>query len=90
MLILLPGGAAASSREASATFTAPCVVGPGLLNVKTTMSISIHASGPEIVALGGELTLGSETVTINTPRELANTFSFLGSTSVRGSIRTLA
>ncbi len=50
MAVLLPGGTAAAAGEKvyESNFNAPCVIGPGILNIKSTFNISTKATGPGI------------------------------------------
>jgi hypothetical protein len=88
MAVLLPGGtaAAAGERVYEAHFNAPCVVGPGILNIKSTLAISTKAVGPISVEPGQEVTFKETSSTIRTPVELTESFVFLGATEVRGSV----
>ncbi len=85
--VSLPSGAAAAAEsEYTSSFTAQCVLGPGILNAAATVAITTKATGPSSVRNGEELTLRQSSLTLTAPTEISETFHFLSADEVRGSL----
>ena len=70
----LPGGAAAAGEATyTSSFTQPCVVGPGVLNVKANLKVTTTSKGPASIKDGETVTFSNTVATITTPKELSNT-----------------
>jgi hypothetical protein len=83
----LPGGAAAAGEAIyKSSFTQPCVVGPGVLNVKANLKVTTTSTGPASIKAGETVTFSNTVATITTPKELSNTFAFLGAKEASGVI----
>ncbi len=88
--IVVPSGAAgASEREYTASFSAPCVLGPGVTNITSALTFRAKARGPANVAPGQEFSFSQATVTITSPVELAEAFVAIGANRVAGSLTRL-
>ncbi len=88
--LLAPAGASAASEKVyEASFTAPCVIGPGILNITTQATISVRLNAPATVEIGQELTPTDTSVTVRAPVEVTESFNFLGATKVTGSVLNL-
>jgi hypothetical protein len=81
-----PGGAATPEKEFTASFSQECVIGPGSLNQKGTLSVMTKSKGPESVVEGQEFEPHESTSTITSPAELGNTLFSLGVRKVKGSV----
>ncbi len=90
VVVAAPSGAsAASETEYTSSFSAQCVLGPGILNIGFTASIDTTAKGPGGVRSGQELTFKEASATVTVPVEVVESFAFLGAANVRGSITHL-
>ena len=82
-----PGAAAgAGETEATTNFSAPCVLGPGILNFESTFDISTRAQQPAGVATGEEFSFGGASITLKGPAELSELFRALGAARVEGKV----
>jgi hypothetical protein len=86
MIVVAPGGAAAPTKEFTATFEMPCSIAGGL--VHATLKVETKAKGPEFVTEGEtfEFTEASSTVTApaSLSTELVNGF---GATRAKGFVK---
>ena len=89
---LAPGAAVAggAEKEYSATFKVPCIIGPGVLNIKATgeseLTASVSSKGPATVENGTEMEFTEGHTSITSPASLAESFVALGVTKVSGFI----
>ncbi len=88
---LLPSGSAAASAETETTtqFSAPCVLGPGILNIKSTIAFSVRAKGPANVETGQQFSFTEAGVTLRGPVELTENLRYVGASHVKGSITSI-
>jgi hypothetical protein len=87
MAALLPSGSAAAGEATyTSSFTQPCVVGPGILNVKANLKVTTISKGPASVRIGETVTFSNTVATITAPKELSNTFAYVGAKEVSGVI----
>jgi hypothetical protein len=85
-----PGvNAASPEREYTAAFEAPCVVGPGVLNIRTKAKIELHSMVPTSVSPGESFMLKKAHSSITTPVELTENFVAFGATEVTGVVTRL-
>ena len=83
--VMLPTSSfAASEKEYSASFSAECVVGPGALNIKSSVKVTIAAMGPTEVTHGEEGMFHGAHSTITTPVALTEDFALFGANEVKG------
>jgi hypothetical protein len=82
-LVAAPASQAAEV-EYSKSFTAECVVSPGVLNFKTTAKITVSSLGPSEVTPGQEGMFHGAHATITTPVALTEEFAVFGATEARG------
>jgi hypothetical protein len=71
----------------SASFTAECVIGPGLFNAlgPATAKVTVSATGPESIAAGQAVTLGEASFAVTMPKQWAEWLYVLGGREARGS-----
>ncbi len=90
MAIASSGGAATPPEKVySSTFEAPCVVGPGSLNISSHVTIGLSGEGPTEVTTGQEFALRNAHSTITSPVELTESFVGLGANEVKGKVNDL-
>lgn len=83
-LVLPATSLAVAEKEYATTFTAECVVGPGILNTKSTAKVAISAKGPTEVFHGEEGMFHGAHSTITVPAALAEEFVLFGANEVKG------
>jgi hypothetical protein len=83
-LVAAPGSQAAGEKTYSTTFEPECVVGPGVLNFKTKVKVTISAIGPAESVPGEEGMFKGAHSTITSPVALTEEFVIFGTTEVRG------
>ncbi len=86
--VALPSDAAAAggTREYAASFNAPCIIGPGILNIKSEFAVSVSAIGPSSVTPGEEFSFTGAKATITAPAETSEAFVTIGAVSVKGTV----
>jgi hypothetical protein len=85
MVLAAPGGAAAPTKEYSATFEMPCSIANGL--VHATLKVETTAKGPESVAEGETFELTEATSTVHSPPALSTELANMGATHAKGFVK---
>jgi hypothetical protein len=86
MVVASPGAAANPEKEYTATFEQPCVIAPGSLNIKGTLTVTTRSHGPVTVTTGEEFEAKEASSSITSPAELGNSLYADGVREVRGKI----
>jgi hypothetical protein len=86
MVFAIPGGAATPEREYTASFQPTCVIGPGSVNVKSTLEVATRSKGPESVVEGEEFEPHESSSVITSPPALGNELFALGTRRVTGKV----
>jgi hypothetical protein len=85
VIIAAPGGAAAPTKEYSATFEMPCSIASGL--VHATLKVETRAKGPEFVNEGETFELTEATSTVHSPAALSTELANMGATHAKGFVK---
>lgn len=74
------------TKRYSSTFSAECVIGPGLFNAigPATATVTVNATGPENVAPGQAVTLGEASFAITMPKQWGEWLYALGGRQAKG------
>ncbi len=85
LALALPLTSAANSpeKEFSRSFAAPCVVAPGILNVRASANFAVHLKGPEEVHSNEEVTFREAGVTVTNSTEATEPLFDIGARGVK-------
>lgn len=72
------------------SYEAECVLAPGVLDEKQTMTVTMTATGPEWVSFGGPITFSEAHFTLTLPRIWRENLYGIGSRQVRGTAKSSA
>ncbi len=78
--------AASGSTVYSANLSLACVLAPGVLNVKGTVTATLQGTGPTAVNTGDSVSLTNVTTSLTTPAAWSGSFLSLGAAKAEGSV----
>jgi hypothetical protein len=84
--VAAPGATAAAEVEEVTSFAAPCILGPGILNLEASATITARADHPAEVRSGEEFQFNGASIVVKLPPEQSEQFHALGATTVNGTI----